>query len=258
MNLLGNSLKYTQTGQINVSLKRQKLSTKSLVFEVILVVSDTGQGISTEYLSRSLYAPWQQENKNAAGSGLGLSVVSRIVADLNGEIDVQSTKGVGTQVTVHFPAKLASPSSHSQLPPKLRLGLIGHFFMNEAVCKMAEPPKHSEVVESPELQALLRNVTTLAADWFKTKIEAVKEPNAKDADFIWLDQIAFGDLGEEEILKRINRLYSIAISEQEKSPTVLLTGQTSFLRSLHSHLKASATNMSFLPRPSVLPQNSLI
>jgi signal transduction histidine kinase len=43
----------------------------------------------------------------ARGSGLGLAIVHRIVSDYNGEIQVSSTPGAGTTVSVRLPARLA-------------------------------------------------------------------------------------------------------------------------------------------------------
>lgn len=70
--------------------------------EVNLVVTDTGQGISPEYLRTKIFTPFAQENSMAAGTGLGLSLVRSIVNMLGGEIDIKSTVDVGTVVTVKF------------------------------------------------------------------------------------------------------------------------------------------------------------
>lgn len=111
MNLFGNSLKYTKHGYINVSLRRiarqPESPAQSVKFRdeqptiVQIAVTDTGQGISPEYLRTKIFTAFAQENSKAAGAGLGLSIVKSIVSGLlHGEIDIKSIVNVGTMVTV--------------------------------------------------------------------------------------------------------------------------------------------------------------
>lgn len=66
-------------------------------------VTDTGKGISPEYLRTSLYNPFCQEDVLASGTGLGLSIVKSILTMLRGTIDVQSEVGRGTNVAIRIP-----------------------------------------------------------------------------------------------------------------------------------------------------------
>jgi len=102
MNLIGNSLKYTQEGHIKVGLVfREQRKTGESIAELRVV--DTGQGISEEYLKHRLYTPFAQENNLSVGAGLGLSLVQQIVSSLQGEIQVQSEVGTGTEIVVRIP-----------------------------------------------------------------------------------------------------------------------------------------------------------
>jgi signal transduction histidine kinase/ActR/RegA family two-component response regulator len=108
MNLLGNSLKYTEKGLISVSLKATEMDKgrsrrQGLQDMITLTVSDTGKGISKEYLQKRLFTPFAQENTLSAGTGLGLSIVRGIVRTLNGKISIQSRIGEGTTVKVSLP-----------------------------------------------------------------------------------------------------------------------------------------------------------
>lgn len=111
MNIFGNALKYTSRGSILVSLKQETLPPKrrSRRRTIVLCVSDSGQGITPDYLRNRLYTPFSQENQLSAGAGLGLSIVKRIVHGLGGSIAVESRVGHGTSVRVTFPLMLASP-----------------------------------------------------------------------------------------------------------------------------------------------------
>lgn len=107
LNLFGNSLKYTKHGYIIVSLglaeeRHPSPGSDEQISFVKLVIQDTGQGISPEYLRNRIFTPFSQENIKAAGTGLGLSIVRALVDMLNGEIDIKSILNTGTIVTVTF------------------------------------------------------------------------------------------------------------------------------------------------------------
>ncbi|KAM0448256.1 hypothetical protein ACHAQK_000236 [Fusarium lateritium] len=107
MNLFGNSLKYTQHGLIKVSLEQSSaIRNDDNDCWVTITVSDTGVGISDEFLEDGLYKPFSQENHLSPGTGLGLSFVKQITAQFGGHISVDSRLGVGTTVTVRLPMKL--------------------------------------------------------------------------------------------------------------------------------------------------------
>ena len=68
-----------------------------------LTVSDTGSGIPSAVLP-NIFDPFFTTKKKERGTGLGLSVVHRIVKEHNGDINIDSDIGKGTVVTVYFPA----------------------------------------------------------------------------------------------------------------------------------------------------------
>ncbi|KAL7922799.1 putative histidine kinase/response regulator [Trichoderma austrokoningii] len=104
MNLLGNSLKYTQTGSIKVLLTQTKPKWMSPDEAIVnIVVSDTGKGIGQDYLRNDLYKPFSQEDHLAPGTGLGLSFVKQITSQLRGHVHVDSRVNVGTIVRVSVP-----------------------------------------------------------------------------------------------------------------------------------------------------------
>ncbi|KAF2461839.1 hypothetical protein BDY21DRAFT_277152, partial [Lineolata rhizophorae] len=118
MNLFGNALKYTKKGYIMVKLEVDDVDDEGNPTSVIiLTVSDTGQGISPEYLRTRLFTPFSQESSLNPGTGLGLSLVRSIVVMLNGEINIRSTVDVGTEVTVKFPMARGLPDSATPSSP---------------------------------------------------------------------------------------------------------------------------------------------
>ncbi|KAG7130944.1 Histidine protein kinase NIK1 like [Verticillium longisporum] len=105
MNLFGNALKYTSHGHVKISLKQEEAGVKNspTSSQAVVVVADTGKGITEEFLRTKLFTPFSQENHLAPGTGLGLSLVRHIVASLGGSITVKSRVGRGTTVTVSLP-----------------------------------------------------------------------------------------------------------------------------------------------------------
>ncbi|KAL1638759.1 hypothetical protein SLS58_008573 [Diplodia intermedia] len=101
MNIFGNALKYTARGTVAVSLKT--IQSDSRRTDICFSVTDTGCGMSADYLKRQLFTPYSQANSLSAGVGLGLSIVQHLVKELGGTVHVESTLGVGTLMKVTVP-----------------------------------------------------------------------------------------------------------------------------------------------------------
>ncbi|MEM8556361.1 MAG: HAMP domain-containing sensor histidine kinase [Bacteroidota bacterium] len=98
-NLIGNAVKFTEQGVVTVTVEHDHR-------QVLLRVSDTGRGISREFLPK-LFEPFTQEanylDRDQEGTGLGLAIVQRLVHMMHGVIHVESEVGVGTTFLIHFP-----------------------------------------------------------------------------------------------------------------------------------------------------------
>ncbi|KEY71306.1 hypothetical protein S7711_05898 [Stachybotrys chartarum IBT 7711] len=116
MNLLGNALKYTDDGFIEVCLSMNDSVAETGQAIVQLSITDTGRGISPEYLRHKLFSPFVQEDHISEGVGLGLCIVQQLVTSLHGSIDVKSELGVGTQINVFVPVQPLTSSSETVQP----------------------------------------------------------------------------------------------------------------------------------------------
>jgi two-component system, OmpR family, phosphate regulon sensor histidine kinase PhoR len=99
INLIDNSIKYTEKGSIKISLKEKE-------GKIEIVIEDTGIGITNEHLSRifeRFYVVDKSRSKKLGGTGLGLSIVKHVVMLHNGFIDVKSTPGSGTKFIIELP-----------------------------------------------------------------------------------------------------------------------------------------------------------
>ena len=108
-NLIDNGLKFTpQGGRLSVSLRQDAERA-----EAVLLVSDTGIGISSEdlpHVFERFYRGDKSRHRNAGvnGSGLGLSICQSIVTAHGGTIHVESAPGRGTTFEVRLPAPRAA------------------------------------------------------------------------------------------------------------------------------------------------------
>ena len=119
MNLCANAVQAMRSsGTLTVVLDRIDLDTPNCTTSRLpsgnylrLVVSDTGSGIAPGVLER-IFDPFFTTKAIGVGTGLGLSLVHGIVADLGGGIDVQSQIGTGSTFTVFVPlhADVAAPA----------------------------------------------------------------------------------------------------------------------------------------------------
>ena len=108
MNITGNALKYTPSGWVRIQLSVKETDDKTTIH---ITVSDSGKGISADFLKNQMFSPFSQEDTLQAGTGLGMSIVKQVVEGLGGEINVTSQVHVGTQVRVSLPAE---PMDHPQ------------------------------------------------------------------------------------------------------------------------------------------------
>ncbi|KAG8720035.1 His Kinase A domain containing protein [Ceratobasidium sp. 394] len=132
MNLIGNSLKFTSEGYVYVGLREVAYKPSNQIVTVELSVNDTGKGISKDFLTNQLFQPFSQENPLYTGTGLGLAIVNSIVRSetVDGQVDVWSQEGVGTEIKISFdveetPAGDADTSLTSGKFDNLRVCLLG-------------------------------------------------------------------------------------------------------------------------------------
>ena len=107
VNLLGNATKFTEAGEISLSLKLVHASKKEATIEI--KVADTGIGIAKEKQAKIFERFQQAETETTrrfGGTGLGLSIVKQLVELQKGTIDIKSETGRGSEFTVRLPYKL--------------------------------------------------------------------------------------------------------------------------------------------------------
>jgi signal transduction histidine kinase len=97
-NIIGNSIKYRRKdikSFVNFSLKRENHS-------LVMQVTDNGEGIDAQHLDK-IFTMFYRGTTSSIGTGLGLYICKEIVNKLNGDLEVTSTLGKGTQMTITIP-----------------------------------------------------------------------------------------------------------------------------------------------------------
>jgi len=97
INLIGNAIKFTEIGEIDIHVSLAAHNDADYVVE--FAVSDTGIGIAPEK-QRSIFAPFEQADSSTTrrfgGTGLGLTISSRLVQLMGGRLRVESNVGAGS------------------------------------------------------------------------------------------------------------------------------------------------------------------
>ena len=102
-NLLGNAVKFTDTGGITLRVDREREDDRE---RVVLAVSDTGIGIPTADHERVFERFVQADptsTRRHGGAGLGLHITRQLVELMGGDITLTSNAGAGTTVQVRLP-----------------------------------------------------------------------------------------------------------------------------------------------------------
>jgi PAS domain S-box-containing protein len=115
-NLVGNALKFTEAGGIQVRLAGHRTDGADDGVSLRFEVSDSGMGLTEEQRSRLFEAFVQADTtttRRFGGTGLGLAICKRLVEAMGGEIGVESAPGAGS--TFHFTVRLIM--GHAEPPP---------------------------------------------------------------------------------------------------------------------------------------------
>lgn len=109
INLLSNAIKFTPRGGV-VTFRIEPIQNENNQQNFRFSVSDTGIGMSEEFLKNKLFQEFEQEITSEGfetGTGLGLAIVKKLVDKMGGTISCESTVGKGTTFVVVLPVKVA-------------------------------------------------------------------------------------------------------------------------------------------------------
>jgi CheY-like chemotaxis protein len=119
-NLLGNALKFTDAGTIDLRIAADETAGPDMLITV--KVSDTGRGMTPEQIE-CLFEPFTQADesysRNFGGSGLGLTISRRLAQLMGGDVTIASAPGIGTTCTFTFDGGPSHSVNRSDVPARI-------------------------------------------------------------------------------------------------------------------------------------------
>ena len=140
-NLLTNAIKYTEQGEINLTIKCVNDLKKSLS-NIIITCQDTGRGIKAENINK-LFTKFErldiEKNTTTEGTGLGLAITKSLVDMMGGKVNVQSQFGRGSIFMLQIPQKISKISK--PMTEKELMDTAKKIYSNNLSTTIIEPPK---------------------------------------------------------------------------------------------------------------------
>ncbi|MEZ9409484.1 quorum-sensing autoinducer 2 sensor kinase/phosphatase LuxQ [Vibrio lentus] len=181
-NLLSNALKFTHQGRISVSFELESIFNSDQA-SLIVRVKDTGIGIDGSKID-AVFEPFVQEDETTTreygGTGLGLTIVKNLVDMLEGDIQVRSAKGEGSEFVIEIPVELSSqPSLGSPQQPHID----PHALFSHSFKVLLVEDNHTNAFIA---QAFCKKYG-MAVAWAKDGLEAIELAKAEVFDLILMD-----------------------------------------------------------------------
>ena len=211
INLLTNAVKYTDEGQIKLTVRSYN---KNKISRLFITVEDTGMGMTKEDLEQ-LFTKFQRfdMNKNASveGTGLGMAITKGLVELMNGEIDVRSEYGKGSIFTVEIDQTI-SDKKVEEIADQEQIGIVEPFNASGQKVLVVDDNK----INLKVAERLLREYN-LSIELVLSGSECInKILDGKKYDLIFLD-IMMPKMKGPEVLKNLKNIIGF------KTPVVALT-----------------------------------
>jgi two-component system, sensor histidine kinase and response regulator len=193
-NLLGNAVKFTERGEVVVSVGMRSVPGQTAQLEI--GVRDSGIGMSDESLLRVFESFTQADSSTTrryGGTGLGLAIARRLVTAMGGTIGVTSNVGVGSTFTVTLPAH-ASSTPRATVTPQLH-GIRALLVENDAT--------NRHVIECYLTAAGVRTFSSASAE------ESLNVARESACDVVLIDHSLLADSGVS-LIARLRSLPGMA------------------------------------------------
>ncbi|MGF1489304.1 MAG: CheR family methyltransferase [Prochloraceae cyanobacterium] len=185
-NLIGNAIKFTETGEVTIAVSRfpEAENNKANIVKLRFEVRDTGIGIAIEQQEK-LFQPFTQADNSTTrqygGTGLGLTISRRLVHLMKGEIGVESTSGQGSTFWFTVPFKQIDSSELREKTPSTK----------DPVSKSSPKSLKILIVEDYHdirciLEFMLQKLG-YQADWVGNGSEVVNRLAEEDYDLVFMD-----------------------------------------------------------------------
>ncbi len=179
-NVIGNALKFTNKGQIKLSVQTEELEDEKI--EITAIIEDSGVGISKEKLDRIFESFIQEElndTRKYGGFGLGLCIVKALVELHEGSINIKSDQESGTTVTLKMKLKKALAKNITE---ELILQQAANLLNGKHLLVVEDNPVNQLVIKS-----ILKKWKGITFDFANHGLEALQAMEIKKYDLILMD-----------------------------------------------------------------------
>ncbi|MEM7031497.1 MAG: ATP-binding protein [Chloroflexota bacterium] len=241
LNLLGNAVKFTESGQITFRVKRKSDAETGEPY-VCFTIEDTGIGISAEQVKK-IFQPFEQVGQNqlqAKGTGLGLAISRRLVTLMGGRLEVDSKLGHGS--TFRFEVKLPEVEADFYASDQDSVNMISGY----TTLSQGNKPKRidvlivDDVIENRKLVVDMLVPLGLKVHEAEHGQEAIVKAKAIEPDLILMDNIM-------PILDGLAATRYIRQTPSLKDVIIVTTSASAFEKDVRESLKAGAD--AFIPKP---------
>ena len=220
-NLIGNSLKFTEIGEVKLTIHRSE-STKDTIF-IQFIINDTGIGIpkNKKNIIFEKFTRLNPSNKGTyKGTGLGLHYVKKFVTELKGQIQVESQVGTGTSFHVILPFSLL-PNLNQPQPDTSRLTEANLAINSENIAN-----NHVLLIEDDPLARFaakkLLEKTNYQLSFAVNMAEAIKSLNSQKFHLV-ISDLGLPDGSGFDIIRQIKQSEN---SPNYLTPFIALTAHT--------------------------------
>ena len=249
-NLVGNAVKFTDNGYVQLSVTMEEINSENQTVNLVVKVHDTGIGIPEEQIEKIFEAFEQQKNQNLnkyGGTGLGLTITSRLVKMMGGKISVTSTPGEGSCFTVLL--ENIEIGSLVETDEKVNETNISEIVFEPAKVLIADDIPHNREV----IMSFLKNFEFEIYAATNGK-EAVKTAERFKPDLILMDlkmplmdgYEATAIIKSDQNLKKIPIIAFTASATKEEKEKILAAGFDHFLRKPIAQKDLTAELMQYL------------
>ncbi len=184
LNLIGNALKFTESGTIEVILDSTEIADQNAMIHGKVI--DSGVGIKADaipYLFDEFTMADQTFSRSYEGSGLGLAICKKLLNLMDGEISVQSKEGEGSCFTFRIPMAVATENTTSDCDLQTSQPQELHPTCKSARILVAEDNKANQLV----ILNIFKHLGIDSIDIANNGIEAVKMAVSNRYDIIFMD-----------------------------------------------------------------------
>jgi len=221
LNILSNSVKYTEEGTVTFEMGYEKVSSEEMLLKVR--IADTGIGMKEEEMSK-LFSCFERldekRNRNIQGTGLGMSIVKQLLALMETELQVQSVYGEGSEFSFAVSQKVLKWEPMGNFTEMYRKSKASRKVDRES---FRAPEAHILVVDDTPLnltvvQNLLKR-TKVQIDTAESGMQALEMVEENYYDVIFLDH----RMPQMDGIETLEAMRKLPKHSCPKSPVIALT-----------------------------------